>query len=36
LVTPRRPLPLQYDEAGFPIRPQSRSFAERVRNLLLG
>lgn len=36
LVTPRRPLPLQYDEAGFPIRPQTRSFAERVRHLLLG
>jgi hypothetical protein len=36
VVTPRRPLPLQYDEAGFPITPQSRSFAERVRSLLLG
>ena len=36
VVTPRRPLPMQYDEAGFPIAPQSRSFADRVRQLLLG
>jgi len=35
-VTPRRALPLQYDEAGFPVRPPSRSLSERVRLLLLG
>ena len=35
-VTPHRPLPLQYDEAGFPISPNTRSFADRVRQLLLG
>jgi len=27
---------MQYDEAGFPISTQSRSFADRVRQLLLG
>jgi hypothetical protein len=36
VVTPRRPLPFQYDEAGLPIMPQTRSLAERVRQLLLG
>jgi hypothetical protein len=33
---PRRALPLQYDEAGFPIHQATRSFADRVRLLLLG
>ena len=32
----RRAFPLQYDEAGFPIRQPMRSFSERVRQLLLG
>jgi hypothetical protein len=36
VVTPRRALPLQYDEAGFPIKPETRSFTDRVRQLLLG
>ena len=36
MVTPHRPLPFQYDEAGLPIMPQTRSFTDRVRQLLLG